>query len=52
MSEGKNRVKMRGLKMRRKGGGVGGIVQNCIMYVVGQDSAGEGWLGAPLRVRS
>lgn len=27
------------------------IVQS-VMYVAGQDSAGEGWLGAPLRVRS
>lgn len=30
------------------------LSKNCIMYcvVAGQDSAGEGWLGAPLRVRS
>lgn len=31
------------------------IVENCpegVMYAAGQDSAGEDWLGAPLRVRS
>jgi len=43
------RVEIKGSKMKLMT-----IVQNCIMYcfVAGQDSAGEGWLGAPLRVRS
>lgn len=30
----------------------GKIVHSSIVYTAGQDSAGEGWLGAPLRVRS